>query len=195
METFHLDTPVLLAPLGDLPLAKRWYVLRDLSRSNAKIPGYKLLAGEGIEYFTPMHFVVKKEGGRNVRTQEPVLKSLLFAHEEQTTLKNFLVKHPTLQFRYVRGRSIDNPMVVDDRDMERFRHAIESSCSAPVSYRIEEITPDKYGKEVRIVGGRLDGYTGRLLKMRGSSVKRLIVELPGLFLAGVEVQPEYIQFV
>ena len=46
---------------------------------------------------------------------------------------------------------------------------------------------------VRIVGGPLDGYEGRLLSVRGSRVKRLLVDIPNLLVAGVEVQPEYIQ--
>lgn len=32
----------------------QWFVMRDLTRSNAKLPAYLLLAGEGIECFTPM---------------------------------------------------------------------------------------------------------------------------------------------
>ena len=33
----------------------------------------------------------------------------------------------------------------------------------------------------------------RLLSIRGSRVKRLIVEIPGLLVAAVEVDPEYIR--
>ncbi len=51
------------------------------------------------------------------------------------------------------------------------------------------------GKQVRIIGGPLDGYEGRLQKLQGSRVKRLFVELPGLLTAAVEVEPEYIQLV
>lgn len=51
------------------------------------------------------------------------------------------------------------------------------------------------GKYVRIVGGLLDGYEGRLQKLQGSRVKRLFVELPGMLTAAVEVQPEFIQVV
>ena len=39
----------------------------------------------------------------------------------------------------------------------------------------------------------LDGYEGHLLTVRGSKVKRLLVELPHLLMASVEVEPEYIQ--
>ena len=48
------------------------------------------------------------------------------------------------------------------------------------------------GRSVRIIGGPLDGYEGRLQKLQGSRTKRLLVELPGLITAAVEVQPEFI---
>ena len=173
----------------------RWFVLRDLSRANAKNPGYKLLEREKIKAFTPTHSVIKKRAGKNIRVEEPVLRSLLFAYTRKEILDTLTRKHPVLQFRYIYGHSIDDPMIVPKDDMDRFIHAVESSCSEPVYYSMEEITPDKYGKEVRIIGGKLDGYTGRLLRTRGTKVKRLLVELKGLFVAGVEVDAEYIQFV
>ena len=49
-------------------------------------------------------------------------------------------------------------------------------------------------RKILIIGGTLDGYTGTLVTTRGSKVKRLLVELPTLLAAAVEVQPEYIQF-
>ena len=50
-------------------------------------------------------------------------------------------------------------------------------------------------RPIRIVGGPLDGYEGTLITTRGSKVKRLLVEIPQLLSVGVEVNPEYIQFV
>ena len=50
-----------------------------------------------------------------------------------------------------------------------------------------------YRNRIRIIGGTLDGYEGFLLTMRGSKVKRLLVELPSLLAASVEVEPEYIE--
>lgn len=49
------------------------------------------------------------------------------------------------------------------------------------------------GRHIRIVGGSLDGYEGKLLTVRGSKTKRLLVELPEFFSVGVEVNPEYIR--
>ena len=50
-------------------------------------------------------------------------------------------------------------------------------------------------RKIRIIGGRLDGFEGYLLTVRGSKVKRLLVELPTLLAASVEVEPEYIQLI
>ena len=60
-------------------------------------------------------------------------------------------------------------------------------------FLVEELTSAMYGRMIRIEGGPLDGYEGRLLSIRGSRVKRLIVEIPGLLVAAVEVDPEYIR--
>ena len=50
-----------------------------------------------------------------------------------------------------------------------------------------------YGRRVRIVGGALDGYEGSLLSLRGTRVRRLLVEIPNLLAAAIEVSPEYVQ--
>lgn len=64
---------------------------------------------------------------------------------------------------------------------------------SPRYFLVEELTPAMYGRMIRIEGGPLDGYEGRLLSIRGARVKRLIVEIPGLLVAAVEVDPEYIR--
>ena len=45
------------------------------------------------------------------------------------------------------------------------------------------------GRNVRIIGGPLDNYEGRLQKIRGSRSRRLLVELPNLLTVSVEVSP------
>ena len=81
-----------------------------------------------------------------------------------------------------------------DTDMERFIRAVDATES-PRYYLPEEITPTMYGRKIRIEGGPLSGYEGRLLTTRGSKVKRLLVELEGFLAVGVEVDPEYIQLI
>ncbi len=51
------------------------------------------------------------------------------------------------------------------------------------------------GKKIRIVGGVLDSFEGYLLSVKGMRKRRLLIELPSLITAAVEVQPEFIQLV
>ena len=85
-------------------------------------------------------------------------------------------------------------MTVSDLEMNRFIQAVSSSDS-PQYYLPEVITPQMCGRKIQIIGGSLNGYEGCLLKIRGSKRKRLLVELKGYLAVGVEVLPEYIQFV
>ena len=171
----------------------RWYVMRDLKRPNAKLPAYKQLADERMEVFTPLRWCLRVKAGKRVREQVPVIQDLLFVRSSQEALEPILRKTPTLQFRYQKGGGYCRPMTVADADMERFIYAVSAS-DCPKYYLPEELTPAMCNRPIHIVGGSLNGYVGRLLTVRGSKTKRLLVELPGFLSVGVEIEnPEYIQ--
>lgn len=171
----------------------RWYVMRDLKRTNAKQPAYKLLKEKKMEVFVPMKWHLSIRKGMRVREEVPFIQDLLFVHETQKNLDSVVEKTPTLQYRWLR-KTWREPMTVADADMQRFIHAVSVSES-PKYYLPEEITPVMYGRKIRIVGGPLNGYEGGLITVRGSKVKRLLVELKGFLAVGVEVNPEYIQLI
>jgi len=175
------------------PKDARWFVLRDLKRANSKQPAYKLFEEKNVEYFTPMKSKLVVVKGKQVRKEVPCIPDLLFVHDTRETLDPIIEAHPTVQYRWLRNK-FREPMVVSDAEMERFIHAVSVS-GIPKYYLPEEITPAMLNRKIRIVGGPLDGYEGTLLTLRGSKVKRLLVEIPGLLLAGVEVNPDYIQFI
>lgn len=171
---------------------KHWFVMRDLKRSNAKLPAYKLLGQEQIEWFTPMKQRLTVRKGKKTCEEVPFIHDLLFVHSTPEKLAPIVEKTPTLQYRYVRGGKYREAMTVADADMERFIYAVRNSESLRY-YRPDELSPAMFGRKIRIIGGLLDHYEGRLLK--GSRRKVLLVELPGLLSVGVEVSPEFIQFV
>ncbi len=170
-----------------------WFVMRDLKRSNARHPAYRLLADRNVRVFTPMTCRLRVEKGKPVRKEVPFIPDLLFVRAGRETLDPVVSEIPTLQYRWLRG-TYREPMTVGEAEMERFIRAVNST-ETPKYYLPEEITPAMYGRRIRIVGGTLDGYEGTLLTTRGSKVKRLLVELPSLLAVGVEVNPEYIQFI
>lgn len=122
----------------------------------------------------------------------PVITDLLFVHSSKDSLDEAVNRIPTLQYRYRLGHTIHKPLTVRDADMDRFINAV-SHVNDVRYYMPDEIRPEMYGKEIRVIGGPFDGFQGRLLSLRGSRKKRLIVEIPGFITAAVEVPPDYIQ--
>jgi hypothetical protein len=172
---------------------RQWFVMRDLKRRNAKQPAYLMFKDKGIEFFTPMvHKLLTIHGKREDR-EVPFMQDLLFVKETKEKLDIIVEAIPTLQYRYKLGVQ-HTPIVVRNTDMERFIKAVEATEN-PKYYRPEEITPDMLNRKIRIIGGQLDGYIGTLVTTRGSKTKRLLVELPMLLAAAVEVNTEYIQLI
>lgn len=173
---------------------KQWFVMRDLKRRNSNSLAIHDLVKAGLEVFTPMTQMVMKIGGKLQRRDVPVIQDLLFIHDSKEILDPIVRLTPTLQYRYQRGKSKDEPTTVRNDDMERFIFAV-SNTATPIYYKPGELNESMYGKSVHIHGGRLDGYEGRLLSVKGMRKRRLIVELPGLLSAAVEVEPDFIHIV
>lgn len=171
--------------------ACQWFVMRDLTRPNAKLPAYKLLDGLNIRTFTPMVWKLMLNHGKRERRRMPFIHDLLFVYASRAELDSVVETTPMLQYRYLRG-GYKMPMTVRPSDMQRFIHAVGFS-SSPQYYRPDEVTPAMRNRRIRIIGGNLDGYEGSLITTRGSKVKRLLVEIPMLLAATVEVETEFIQ--
>ncbi len=171
----------------------RWFVLRDLKRVNAKLPAYQMLKDLGMKVFTPMTWKLVVRHGKRVPQKTPFMQDLLFVHESYKTLTPIIESTSTLQYRFLKDGN-RTPMTVRDSEMEHFITAVEAT-DHPCFYAPQDIKPSMIGKYIRIVGGVLDGFEGRLQKLRGSRVKHLFVELPGMLTVSVEVQPEFIQIV
>lgn len=171
--------------------APQWFVMRDLKRNNAKLPAYKMLSEMKIEIFTPMKWKIVTKEKKRIPQKVPFMQDLLFVHVTRKVLDPIVERTSTLQYRYLRD-GFRTPMTVRDTDMERFIRAVESADN-PQFYTPKDILPSMIGKTVRIIGGPLNDYVGKLQKMQGSKVKRIFIELSNLLTASIEVQPEYIQ--
>ncbi len=172
----------------------KWFVMRDLKRSNAKLPAYKQLQNEQFEVFTPLKWHLKTVNGKQISEQVPFIQDLLFVHDTKEKIDLVVDKIPTLQYRFQKGGGYCNPMTVADAEMTRFIHAV--NVSEDTKYFLpEDLTPEMIGRRIRVVGGPLNGYEGNLLAIRGAKTKRLLIELSNLFSVGVEVVPEFIQFI
>lgn len=174
------------------PEEPHWFVMRDLKRANAKLPAYKQFMDAKIEVFTPMHIVLKTTKGKQKKVQEPFIRDLLFVHDTRENIDRIVDVTPTLQYRYERGKGYQVPMTVRDDEMSRFILAVSASKSTKY-FLPSELKPNMIGKTIRVIGGPLEGYSGKLLKVQGSRAKRILVQLEGLLSAGVEVETQYVE--
>ncbi|MCF0177302.1 MAG: UpxY family transcription antiterminator [Bacteroidales bacterium] len=150
------------------------------------MPAYKVLTDIGFETFTPMvqHLSVKR--GRHIAEYVPFIHDLLFVHSTREQLDPMIARIPTLQYRYLKGGKLNDPMVVPEDDMNRFMEAVRQSEKV-IYIKPEEVDSNMYGKQVRIIGGALDGHVGTLISRRGSKSKSLQLKLPGLLYARIDV--------
>ena len=173
-----------------------WYVLRDLARPNAKNPAYKQLQeipGMTDCLFVPLKQQVFTEFGKRVVRMVPYLPDLIFVHKSRAELDPIVRNMPLLQYRYLRGGRQFEAMSVPHEELIRFKQAVEQAGQVEY-YSYDEVSPRFYGKQIRIIGGNLNGYVGRLMSKRGSKHKRLIIDLTACHLsAAVQVESEYIQ--
>ena len=174
----------------------RWYVLRDLARPNAKKPAYKQLQempGMADCVFVPLKQHVFKEFGKRVVRFVPFMPDLVFVHKTREELDPIVRKMDLLQYRYVRGGKQYEAMRVRAKDFEKFRDAVEQIDNVEY-FSYEEVSPRIFGKQIRIIGGRLNGFEGRLMSKRGSKYKRLLIDLQECNLsAAIQVESEFIQ--
>ena len=98
-----------------------------------------------------------------------------------------------LQYRYVRGGKLFEAMSVRAEGFKKFKDAVEQTDNVEY-YSHEEVSPLIYGKQIRIIGGCLNGFEGRLISKKGSKFKRLLVDLWECNLAAaIQVESEFIQ--
>jgi hypothetical protein len=113
--------------INQIDIAKQWFVMRDLKRTNALLPAYKQLSEAGIEVFTPMTVCIFVKNGKRIRKEVPVMHDLLFVHDCRQNLDPIVAKIPTLQYRFKKGGKQGEPVVVSDEEMLRFITAVKST--------------------------------------------------------------------
>ena len=143
--------------------------------------------------FVPLKQHVFTEFGKRVVRYVPYMHDLVFVHKSREELDPIVRKIELLQYRYVRGGKQFEAMSVRAEDFEKFRGAVEQTDNVEY-YSYEEVSPQLYGKQIRIIGGRLNGFEGRLMSKRGSKFKRLLVDLQECNLsAAIQVESDFIQ--
>ena len=147
----------------------------------------------GLEAFVPLTYEVKSRRGQKHRVLVPALSRLLFVKGTLDEVKDYIAQ--THYVVYIQKSTFSNKeeyLTVPTKAMENFIATTENNEEHVTYFRPEEISLQE-GDKIRIKGGLYDGREGVIMHIKGKRNKHLVVQIPGILIAAIEMQPEMIE--
>ena len=170
----------------------RWYVLGCTSpRRELKIRDDA--RRYGLTSFVPLKYEVKTVKGAERRLLVPAVTRLVFVKGTLTEVQDYLLHAHFVVFiqRSTFSGHKDYLTVATDA-MENFIAVAEQTERHVTYFRPDEIVL-REGDKIRVKGGLYDGREGIVMRIKGKRNKHLVVQIPGILIAAVEMTPEMIE--
>ena len=128
------------------------------------------------------------------RALVPAIPGLMFAKGTLEELKEYIQDHSHYPV-YLRKSTFSNKedyLTVRTKDMEEFIAVTEDHEAHITYFRPEEINLQA-GDRIRVKGGLYDGKEGIVMRIKGKRNKHLVVQIPGMLVAAIEMAPELVE--
>ena len=153
----------------------------------------KILSGtDGLEFYIAKHYVIRMVQGKRQRVLVPYIPNLLFIHASWTQIVNFKKKHPFIKFATWNKSTGLEYLIVPDTQMHNFIR-VTSDIEKDVKYYSPDEIKFGAGTKVRVIGGELDGVEGTFVKVSGRRSRQLVVLIPKLLAASIQISPDYLE--
>jgi transcription antitermination factor NusG len=147
----------------------------------------------GLEAFVPLTYVVKTHRGQKHRALVPAISKLLFVKGTLEEVKDYIQHaHYVVFIRKSTFSNKEEYLTVPTKSMEDFIAVTEHHEEHVTYFRPEEISLQE-GDMIRIKGGIYDGREGTIMRIKGKRNKHLVVQIPGMLIAAIELSPEMIE--
>ena len=147
----------------------------------------------GLEAFVPLKYEVKRLRRQEQRTLVPAISGLMFAKGTLDEVKEYISHaHYTVYIRKSTFSNKEDYLTIPTRAMEDFI-AVTVDHESHISYFRPEEIKLQAGDKIRVKGGIYDGKEGIIMRIKGKRNKHLVVQIPGLLVAAVEMTPELIE--
>ena len=147
----------------------------------------------GLEAFVPLKYVVKTVRGQKQRALVPALSKLLFVKGTLEEVKDYIQHaHYVVFIRKSTFSNKEKYLTVPTKAMEDFIAVTENHEEHVTYFRPEEISLQE-GDKIIIKDGLYEGREGIIMRIKGKRNKHLVVQIPGMLLAAVELSPEMIE--
>lgn len=147
----------------------------------------------GFESFVPLKYVVKTVRGQKQRALVPALSGLIFVKGTLEALKDYTQQsHFPIYLRKSAFSNKEEYLTIPTKVMEDFMAVTEHREEHVTYFRPEEISLQE-GDRIVIKDGLYEGREGTIMRIKGKRNKHLVVQIPGMLLAAVELSPEMIE--
>lgn len=147
----------------------------------------------GLQAFVPLTYVVRTHRGQKHRTLVPAVSKLLFVKGTLEEVKDYIQHaHYVVFIRKSTFSNKEDYLTVPTKAMEDFIAVTENHEEHVTYFRPEEISLQE-GDKIRIKGGFYDGREGIIMRIKGKRNKHLVVQIPGVLIAAIELSPEMIE--
>lgn len=147
---------------------------------------------KGLEAFVPVIYAYKVIRGQKQRKLIPAINGFVFVKATTTEMEELILKSKFTIYPKISSLSgREEFLTIANRDMENFIAVIEKSQENITYFKPDEI-PLNPGDRIRIQGGLYDGREGIIMRIKSKRNKHLVVQIPGLLVAAVELKPELV---
>ena len=168
----------------------QWYVMR--AYKNEKRAEEILSGDHGLPFFIPKRYILQTVHGKQIRRLVPTIPGMIFVRASRVEINEFKSRCPFIQYVVWKKRTGSEYLVVPEKEMDSFIK-VTTQEEAPITYYPLEEINFKKGTPVRITGGTFDGVEGTFVKVKGKRNRRLVVNLPHILAASVEVEPQWVE--
>ena len=146
----------------------------------------------GLEAFVPLVYQVKTHKGQKYRALVPALPGLMFIKGTEIEVKEYMNgSHFPVYMRKSTFTNKEEFLTIPNHAMENFIAVTEKNKEHITYFRPEEISLQA-GDRIIVKGGLYDGHEGIIMRIKGKRNKHLVVQIPGVLIAAVEIKPELV---
>ena len=171
----------------------RWFAIGCVS-SKKELKVRDDIRNYGLEAFVPLKYHIKTIKQQKHRALMPAIPGLMFAKGTLDELKEYIEDHASFPV-YLRKSTFSNKedyLTVRTKEMEEFIAVTEDHEANITYFRPEEINLQA-GDRIRVKGGIYDGKEGIVMRIKGKRNKHLVVQIPGMLVAAIEMAPELVE--
>lgn len=147
----------------------------------------------GLSSFVPLKYEVKKVKGREQRMLVPAITKLIFVKGTLEEVQDYLAHAHFVV--YIQRSTFSNHkefLTVPTRAMEDFIAVTEHHEEHVTYFNPQEIRLN-VGDQIRVKGGLYDGREGIIMRIKGKRNRHLVVQIPGILIAAIEMTPDMIE--